>query len=315
MNATALPDDAADGELHFTKVSPNASPNASAATNPDSAIVIRTMTGGDLPAALTLSEDVRWPHRMGDWNILFELGEGRVAEADGELVGIGLRWAWGEHAATVGLVIVAPGFRGRQVGRRLIEALCAELDGRKILLYATDRMHPLYERLGFVEIAEVRQYLGKVLQPPLMALPADARLRPAGRNDLDLLVALDTQACELPRERLLKAWLGRAIGAVVLDQADQATGFGIVRRFGGGAAIGPVVAPDADSAKAMIAHLAGLANGRVLRVDVDARGELGDWLESCGLACVGQAVVLGRGDPLPLQGELRSFALAAQVLG
>ncbi len=79
--------------------------------------------------------------------------------------------------------------------------------------------------------------------------------------------------------------------------------------------LGPVVATCATSAKALIAHLTGAASGRFLHIDVDAGGDLGQWLENVGLSCVGKAAVLGRGEPLATAGGVRTFVLADQALG
>ena len=51
--------------------------------------------------------------------------------------------------------------------------------------------------------------------------------------------------------------------------------------------IGPVVAPEAEGAQALIAHLAGLNAGRFTRVDIDFDSGLAEWIESLGLQRVG----------------------------
>lgn len=277
--------------------------------------VIRPMVLADLPVALSLSEGERWPHRPSDWKTLFSMGEGRVAEVEGAVAGVGMRWLWGEHAATVGLVVVNADFRERGIGRKLLEALCAGLDRRVVLLHAAGTIHRFYGSMGFERIGEIRQYEGKALQPPLMALPEGSRLRPGGRNDMQLLVEMDERAGGAVRERLIRTWLGHAIATVVLDHPDGPTGFAILRRFGRGATIGPVVAPCPMAAKAMIAHLAGLVTGRMLRLDVHAHGELEDWLPGLGLACVADATVLRRGAPVSAANPLLSFALADKAIG
>ncbi|MGY2489223.1 GNAT family N-acetyltransferase [Cupriavidus sp. CP313] len=273
------------------------------------------MAQSDLPVALALSDDARWPHRLSDWKTLFQMGEGRVAELGGAVVGVGMRWLWGERDASIGLVIVAPAFRGRGIGSVLLEALCAGLDGRTVLLHATGKLHRFYARMGFERIGEVHQYEGKALLAPLMALPEDCRLRPGGRNDLQLLVGMDKGAHGVERLPLIQAWLRQSIGTVVLDHPDGPLGFAILRRFGRGAAVGPVVAPCAMAAKAMIAHLAGLVTGRVLRLDVHVDSELEDWLGCLGLAHVADAAVLARGTPVAPTAPFLSFALADKALG
>ncbi|HEY1393440.1 MAG TPA: GNAT family N-acetyltransferase, partial [Methylibium sp.] len=81
------------------------------------------MAAADLEAAYALSAELRWPHRFADWEQVFRLGEGLVAERDGVVVGTGLRWRWGPRHATIGLIIVAPACQGRRIGHRLMSGL------------------------------------------------------------------------------------------------------------------------------------------------------------------------------------------------
>lgn len=278
-------------------------------------VLLRAMTADDLAAAHALSADLRWPHRPADWEQVFALGDGLVAERDGAVVGTALRWRWGPQHATLGLVIVAPACQGRRIGHRLMTALLEGLDGRSVLLHATPEGRGLYERLGFVRSGEVRQHQGTALPAPLVALDAGWRLRPAGSNDADALKALDAAARGMPRDALVDELLASAEATVVLDHDGQARGFAMLRRFGRGHIIGPVVAPDADGAKALIAHLSGLSAGRFVRIDIDFDSGLAEWLESLGLLRVDAPTTMVRGEPLAVQPGVRLFALATQALG
>ena len=112
-------------------------------------------------------------------NSVFRHGRGLIAERDGQVVGTGLRWRWGERHATIGLVIVSPACQGRRIGHRLMSALLDGLDSHAVLLHATAEGRGLYERLGFVRIGELRQHQGTALPTPPVALDAGWRLRPA----------------------------------------------------------------------------------------------------------------------------------------
>ncbi|MES1163084.1 MAG: GNAT family N-acetyltransferase, partial [Rhizobacter sp.] len=86
------------------------------------------MTAADLDAAHALSVRLHWPHRLADWQFNFEFGSGLVAERDGEFVGTAQFWLWGEHHATIGLVMVDPRCQGRRVGFHLMQAVLAQLE-------------------------------------------------------------------------------------------------------------------------------------------------------------------------------------------
>ncbi|HEY0955991.1 MAG TPA: GNAT family N-acetyltransferase [Roseateles sp.] len=272
------------------------------------------MQASDLEAAHGLSLAVQWPHRLADWQFAFQLGRGVVAERDGELVGTAMTWLWGDAHATLGLVIVDPRCQGRRVGLRMMQALLESLGDRSVLLYATAEGRGLYERLGFVRTGEVRQHQGPALSAPLVALEPGWRLRPADHSDAFKLLQLDAQSRGMPREALLTELMATA-DTVVLDHEGQPRGFAMLRRFGRGLIIGPVVAPDAEGAKALIACLVGLNAGKFVRIDVDFDSGLTEWLESLGLLRVGAGTEMIRGPvPEPVAGVQR-IALATQALG
>jgi len=279
-------------------------------------VVLRPMTSADLPQAHALSADLRWPHRLADWEQVFAHAEGIAAERDGELVGTGLRWRWGERHATIGLVIVTPACQGRRIGHRLMRSLLDGMEDRSLLLHATSQGRGLYERLGFVRTGEVRQHQGIAQPAPLIALQQGWRLRPAGLNELPALQALDTAARGMPREALIAELLQGADACVVLDHDNTAKGFAMLRRFGRGHAIGPVVAPDAEGAKALIAHLAGLNAGNFTRIDIDFDSGLAEWLEAIGLLRVDAPTTMVRGAPVARPAEAPAlFALVTQAVG
>jgi hypothetical protein len=102
---------------------------------------------------------------------------------------------------------------------------------------------------------------------------------------------------------------------VVLDHEAGPRGFALLRRFGRGHLIGPVVAPDAESAKVLIAHLVGQNAGRFTRIDIDQASGLSEWLEEIGLPAVDAPTTMQRGQQVVTSPEgPRLFAVATQAL-
>jgi ribosomal protein S18 acetylase RimI-like enzyme len=279
-------------------------------------VALRTMTADDLAAAHALTDELRWAHRPADWEMAFRHGEGLVAERDGQVVGTGLRWRWGPRHATLGLIVVAPACQGRRIGHRLMTALLDGLEHHTVLLHATSEGRGLYERLGFVRIGEVRQHQGTALPTPPIALDAGWRLRPASESDLPVLRTLDAGARGMPRDTLIEELFRDAESTVVLDHDGSACGFAMLRRFGRGHVIGPVVASDADGAKALIAHLSGQNAGRFTRIDIDFDSGLAEWVESLGLLRVDAVTTMVRGAPPATRAAgPRLYALVMQAFG
>jgi hypothetical protein len=277
-------------------------------------VSVRRLKADDLEAAQALSREFQWPHRVEDWQFGLAHGQGVAAVRDGELVGTALHWQWGKQCATVGLVVVSPRLQGLRVGQHLMHAVMAGLEDRTVLLHATPEGRGLYERMGFAITGEVRQHQSLAAPAQLVALPQGQRLRPLGRNDAPTLVALDARAAGMPRETLLRQLLAEG-ETVVLARGGEALGFSIVRRFGRGHAIGPVVAPDLASAQALIGHWCSRYAGKFLRIDVDAAGGLPEWLEAQGLPRVGTVTTMVRGGPLERGPAVGGWALVNQAMG
>jgi GNAT superfamily N-acetyltransferase len=282
--------------------------------NLETEITYRRMMDSDLPAAHRLSQAVRWPHRLEDWQFVHRLGSGFVAERDGEIIGTALCWSQGSQYASLGMIIVSPEAQGKGIGRALMESVLGEIGERNTLLFATPAGQPLYERLGFKAIGQVHQHQGTVVQPEIVAPPTGERIRPLGANDRARLIELAAGGAGMPRATILNELLQVAEG-VVLDSYGELVGFALMRRFGHGYAIGPVVAPDPERAKAMISYWVGARVDSFVRIDVHDSSQLSPWLNELGLVQVDTVVAMVKGEaPEPAPG-LQQFAIINQALG
>ncbi len=277
-------------------------------------IALRDMTADDIPAVADLCFEQHWPHREQDLEKLLAIGSGLVAEVDGKTCGSIMSWRFGQSFAMIGVVIVAVAQQGRGLGRRLADAMLQRLDGVTVILNATDEGLPLYTKLGFTPLGQVLQHQGVAPIQPLVELRPGERVRPMGAADAAALDALYSSATGMDRKAVLDALLADG-SAVVLCREHVQTGFAVMRRFGRGWLIGPVVAPDAGGAKALIAHWLGTQAGSFCRIDVPQVTGLGPWLEEVGLPEVGHVTRMALGAP-PVPGdEVALFGLAAQALG
>lgn len=275
---------------------------------------LRPLAPDDLPAAQALTASFGWPHRLEDWSQMTGHGEGIVAEEEGRLIGTAMAWRLGTDRASLGVIGVAEAWQGRGIGRQMIARLIAGLGERAIELYATEAGAPLYRRMGFEPCGRVRQHQGAAFASRLVQLPRGVRLRPVGRSDPDLLVGLDQAANGVDRGAILRAILSRAFG-VVLDHDSTPIGFALMRRFGHGHVIGPVVAPDQDLARALIGHFLAANPGQFMRIDVPEEAGLSSLLNELGLVEVGAVRRMVRGAAPRPPGPSRSFALISQAFG
>lgn len=286
---------------------------ASPMTSP-AIVVLREIAPSDAAACEALARAVGWPHRVEDCAMAIALGHGCVATIAGEVAAMGMWWPYGESHATVGMIIVSPDHQGAGLGRRLMQGLLAQAKDRSLMLNATAAGQPLYERLGFVPCGEISQHHGEVLDVAAPVLPAGTTLRVATPADAPEIGRLDRAASGLPRGPLLASLLERG-ECIVLERGGRAVGFSVLRRFGRGLVVGPVVAKGDADAQVLMAHWLQGRRGQFMRIDIHASSPLAGWLTQHGLKPAGNVVAMVRGALPVVHGPLRVHALANQALG
>lgn len=279
-----------------------------------SPLEIQPFTLENIDDAVRLTSQQGWPHRAEDWALIASVSHGFVARAGDRIVGTGFYTPFGDGVANVNMIIVDEVMRGRGIGRRLVERVIAEADGRSLRLVATPSGLPLYAKLGFVPDGQIVQHQGittSVAEPD--------GVENARGADWQAIAELDRIAFGADRRSLFEGL--REVGeAIVLRDRGQLTGFAVCRPFGRGAVVGPVVAKNQDAAKRLIAAHLHRQAGTEVRVDTPAENGLGEWLIRLGLveAGGGVAMTLQRSprSPEPLSADKpKTFALAAQALG
>ncbi|WP_417714429.1 GNAT family N-acetyltransferase [Pseudophaeobacter arcticus] len=255
-----------------------------------------------LPAAVRLSQQAGWPHRAQDWALTLSQSTGVAALHEGEVVGTALVSDFGDVAA-LNMIIVDEGLRGRRLGRRLMDAVIARAGAREMRLIATQDGLPLYEKLGFKATGDVAQLQGMVQAP----LSADG-VKTDG-YDLDRMIAMDRAASGLERSDLLKRISEQ--GQVLFT--DQ--GFAILRDFGRGKVLGPIVAQNLETARSLLAAAAQSENGSFLRIDTPVP-ELGAFAQELGLDPVGGGICMVLHPQDATFGKtFQTYGLVSQALG
>jgi len=279
---------------------------------------LRPMRADDLASCHAMSLHLHWPHRLADWQFHHQVSNSWAVELEQSggtrsVAGSGMLCRLGEDYASLGLVIIADALQGCGLGRAMMQRLLQDAGARNVILNATDAGRPLYEKLGFVVTDTLSQHQSTTARAtPVLA--ADARIRPLRKDEAPFLLALDRQASGMDRSALLKPLLASSEVAV-LEQAGQVKGVAMLRQFGRGRVIGPVIATQAEDAKALIAHWVNAYPGAYLRIDVPGRTGLKPWLEEIGLTCVDNVVSMCRGTPPSPATSWRTYSLINQALG
>lgn len=275
---------------------------ATLASSSQDDIHITSFEAAHLEGALRLSIEAGWPHRAEDWELNLSVSKGVVALKDGEIVGTALCTIFGE-VATMNMIIVDERLRGRGLGRALMDEIIALGGTRELRLVATADGLPLYEKMGFVATGKVLQQQG-IAQDVTPDLPVEMGAVP----DMSALAAMDLHASGLSRAGLLETI---AEQGSLLRCGD---GFALLREFGRGRVVGPIVASNADEAKALLAQAAHLCAGQFLRVDLLADSDLRETATQLGLLSAGGGIVMKRAARVQDPSAFKTFALASQAL-
>jgi len=274
-----------------------------------SAITFAKMDQSHLSGAMRISIDVGWPHRLEDWAFIASFSQGVVALEEDRVVGTAIATPFGE-VGMVNLIIVDAAMRGRGLGRKLMTEAMKQITPSIWRLVATQDGLPLYEKLGFVATGTISQHQG-----PVAEVAHTSTAVWANQEDMTAIRAMDKVATRMERSTLYEALEGNARFAV-LREDNQVSGFAVLRNFGRGEVIGPVVATSVEDAKGLMTMIMSTSTGRFLRVDVDANSGLSPWLENLGLMNVGDGISMqiGRSEKADTP-QYQIYALAAQALG
>jgi GNAT superfamily N-acetyltransferase len=279
------------------------------------AVHYRRMTADDLPAAHKLSLQALWPHRLDDWKFAHGLGEGIVAEDESGIIGTIMCWLHGPDYASLGMTIVSPDHQHQGIATELVSRILMQIGDRTTLLNTTSNGLPLFESFGFAQIGSGHRHQGSVFRTPFVPLGAGERIRPISPRDEGALADMASRSTGMPRATVIKHLLTVA-DVVAIDRYGELIAFAALRKFGLGYVIGPVVAPDAERAKALIAHWAGAQAGSFVRVDVPSSSGLSPWLIQMGLVQVDETVTsMVRGELPRPDPSITRFALLSHSLG
>ena len=278
------------------------------------ACTYRPMTPADVTSAHALSVQLKWPHRLEDWAMLQRVSHGFVAEDEGRLIGTAFTCPQGDYA-TIGLVIVSDEYQGQGIGRKLMELALQACGSQTPMLNATLAGAPLYVSQGFVDFGHIQQHQGNVSPPAPNDLPPSERLRHLSDADRNDVIELANAGSGLDRHAVLNDLFESVEDVVGIEREGQLRAFALLRSFGRGRYIGPVVAENPEQAKHLIAVLLAQVPDVFVRMDVLPDSGLGSWLEEAGLKQVDTVAQMVRGTPPQASGGVHQFALVTQAIG
>jgi GNAT superfamily N-acetyltransferase len=217
----------------------------------------RPLHESDLARAAALSALVGWNQTAADWALFLRHGAVRALDDDAPggtapLAATAAALPYGPGLAWIAMVLVRPDRRRQGLATALMRWAVETLRGVPcVALDATPAGREVYRRLGFRDAWGFRRWA----LPDALPAEAGVALRPLRAADEPAVRALDAAAFGAPRPALLRDFAARmpAAALVATDAADRPHGFALAREGVRTPQIGPVVAPDAATARRLVA--------------------------------------------------------------
>ncbi|MGW2386518.1 GNAT family N-acetyltransferase [Streptomyces sp. NPDC001658] len=263
------------------------------------ALPIRRLTLRDLTACADLSEDRGWPREEHKWGFLLTAGKGYGIDApDGGLAAACVVTEYGPQdrpdLGAIGMVLVAERHSRQGVGRRLMRHVVSMMGPTPLTLHATPNGRPLYEDLGFKVIGRAEMLRGRFTPD---GTEPEVATRAATAEDLAALVRLDEEVFGADRTPIITRLPAFADQLRVAERNGRITGYAAAWPNMDTHVVGPLIALDTRTAKALLASLAARTD-RPLRTDIDVRHEeLLTWAKEHGLVSVAFNAVMTYGIP------------------
>ncbi len=276
----------------------------------------RPITPEDRALLHELTVGVFWPHRAHDLDVFISLGEGYLAiDEIGRPLGSAMYFTAGEDLAMLGMMVTAPRLQARGTGRWLLRRVRKDCGTRDLRLSATHSGYRLYESEGFIPLGVIRQHQGLARVPSVPETVPGTQLRPLTPADIPALRELDRIAYGTERKVTLDMMLKLSSG-MVIERGGEICGFALLRKFGRGVVIGPLVAEDERMAMALAFPLIRQHEGKFVRLDTSAENErLSQFLTEAGMRLHDTVTEMYMGQQRRALEGTRIFGLASHSLG
>ena len=246
-------------------------------------LAFRPLANEDIAAARGLNAEAGWNQVAADWRRLLALGRGTAVEdLEGRLVATSMVLPHGSGFAWIAMILVTAAYRRRGIAGRLMRRALVECEGggRVAGLDATEVGRPVYLPLGFRDIYTLSRWSGMGGGSSPAPTP---EIRPVAAPDFDAVGRFDAAAFGAGRDAILRHLSARKPDLALLAvDGGEIRGFVLARDGRLATQIGPLVARDAATARALLAAQLARLHGPVFLDAADHHETLRDWLAARG---------------------------------
>lgn len=273
----------------------------------------------DVLGLVELSRSVGWDY--DEYEIRTVMSSGKIyghKNTVGRIISSAAIIPYDTDLASIGMVIVNDEYRGIGLGKKATQKCIDSVSqNTSIMLISTEDGKPLYEKLGFITVDSVHKYLSDNYIPPkLFNNQQEITIEKYHENDINEIIELDSAAFGDRRSKLLFNRINQSKQCLVVrNLKGKIIGFGLSILGPQNLLIGPIVAPDVQTASLIIDELLINHQGK-LRIDVpSSNDELMLFLQERGFVKVSNPpIMIKNSKNMPYRNK-ELFAITAQIFG
>jgi GNAT superfamily N-acetyltransferase len=254
------------------------------------------MAPSDFPAigrlAATELQDVEalvaeagWNQVAADWRMFLEFGIVYAVRTEGRVIATAATLPYGGRCAWISMVLVAGDHRRKGLATRLLRVCIDDVlaAGLVPVLDATPAGRTVYRPLGFEDAWSFQRLAAQAPRADDAQIPAGTTIHHAKDKNWPGLKAYDAAAFGADRGALI-ARMGERLRGVDLFalRHDRCVGMLLGRDGRVASHLGPLIAEDDETAKALLTHALRIVSGPVFIDLADSKVAVRRWLEGCG---------------------------------
>lgn len=268
-----------------------------------------------------LVREAGWNQVAADWKIFLELGTVyAVRTSAGRVIATAATIPYGGRFAWISMVLVSNDHKRQGLATRLLHRCVHDLTAAGLIpvLDATPTGKAIYRPLGFEEGLGYHRLAFRERWRTAEHIPAPegATIRAIAEADLPAICAYDAVVFGADRAALITHLRSRMPGAaLVAERQGKVIGFLLGRDGRSATQLGPLIAEDAETARALLAHALDTIEGPIYIDLADSKQETRAWLGAHGFATVRPLTRMIHRRKEGFDDPARTFAVAGPEFG
>jgi GNAT superfamily N-acetyltransferase len=248
---------------------------------------IGRLAASELPDGEALVAEAGWNQVTADWLMFLEFGTVYAVRAAGRVVATAATLPYGGRCAWISMVLVAADHRRKGLATRLLRRCVDDVlaAGLVPVLDATPAGRAVYQPLGFQDAWSFQRLAAPAPRAGDPGIPADITIHHVNDKSWPDLQAYDAAAFGADRGAIIARMCGRLRGVdLFATRRNHCVGMLLGRDGRVASHLGPLIAEDDETAKALLTHALRSLPGPVFIDLADAKVAVRQWLESRGFA-------------------------------